>query len=93
MEVDQFHVNGYFEIEREKLNLIKSISKTLVQLKNYKNETIHFEQQRMINQVRQQVFQQALQGAPKDSSPSIVAAPYAKIYPFLIHLPRATCDF
>ena len=30
---------------------------------NYKNETIHFEQQRAINQVRQRVFQQALQGA------------------------------
>jgi F-type H+-transporting ATPase subunit b len=35
----------------------------LEQLENYKNETIHFEQQRAINQVRQRVFQQALQGA------------------------------
>lgn len=32
-------------------------------LEIYKNETIHFEQQRAINQVRQRVFQQALQGA------------------------------
>nr|YP_009530021.1 ATP synthase CF0 subunit I [Pteroceltis tatarinowii]AXX77300.1 ATP synthase CF0 subunit I [Pteroceltis tatarinowii]QII42606.1 ATP synthase CF0 subunit I [Pteroceltis tatarinowii] len=63
MEADQFRVNGYSEIEREKLNLINSTSKTLEQLENYKNETIHFEQQRAINQVRQQVFQQALQGA------------------------------
>nr|UEE87938.1 ATP synthase CF0 subunit I [Rhus wilsonii] len=63
MEADQFRVNGYSEIEREKLNLINSISKTLEQLENYKNETIHFEQQRAINQVRQRVFQQALQGA------------------------------
>nr|YP_010468495.1 CF0 subunit I [Parietaria mauritanica]YP_010470125.1 CF0 subunit I [Parietaria judaica]UVF31604.1 CF0 subunit I [Parietaria mauritanica]UVF34777.1 CF0 subunit I [Parietaria judaica] len=62
-EADQFRVNGYSEIEREKLNLINSTSKTLEQLENYKNETIHFEQQRAINQVRQQVFQQALQGA------------------------------
>lgn len=29
----------------------------------YKIETIHFEQQRTINQVWQQVFQQALEGA------------------------------
>nr|AWI71955.1 ATP synthase CF0 B subunit [Trachelospermum asiaticum] len=63
MEADQFRVNGYSEIEREKLNLINSTSKTLEQLENYKNETIQFEQQRAINQVRQRVFQQALQGA------------------------------
>nr|YP_010418435.1 CF0 subunit I [Trema domingense]USG48644.1 CF0 subunit I [Trema domingense]USH57835.1 CF0 subunit I [Trema domingense]USN91455.1 CF0 subunit I [Trema domingense] len=63
MEADEFRVNGYSEIEREKWNLINSTSKNLEQLENYKNETIHFEQQRAINQVRQQVFQQALQGA------------------------------
>nr|YP_009906897.1 ATP synthase CF0 subunit I [Pennantia cunninghamii]QLI53081.1 ATP synthase CF0 subunit I [Pennantia cunninghamii] len=63
MEADQFRVNGYSEIEREKLNFINSTYKTLEQLENYKNETIYFEQQRAINQVRQRVFQQALQGA------------------------------
>nr|YP_010929865.1 ATP synthase CF0 subunit I [Veronicastrum rhombifolium]WKK49079.1 ATP synthase CF0 subunit I [Veronicastrum rhombifolium] len=63
MEADQFRVNGYSEIEREKWNLINSTYKTLEQLDNYKNETIQFEQQRAINQVRQRVFQQALQGA------------------------------
>nr|YP_009230977.1 ATPase I subunit [Arabidopsis pedemontana]CUA65475.1 ATPase I subunit [Arabidopsis pedemontana]CZF93937.1 ATPase I subunit [Arabidopsis pedemontana] len=62
-EADKFRVNGYSEIEREKLNLINSIYKTLKQLENYKNETILFEQQRTINQVRERVFQQALQGA------------------------------
>lgn len=63
IEADQFRVNGYSEIEREKMNFINSTYKTLEQLENYKNETIHFEQQRTINQVRQRVFQQALQGA------------------------------
>nr|YP_009764589.1 ATP synthase CF0 B subunit [Amorpha fruticosa]YP_010512660.1 ATP synthase CF0 B subunit [Eysenhardtia texana]AJE71834.1 ATP synthase CF0 B subunit [Amorpha canescens]QVX28325.1 ATP synthase CF0 subunit I [Amorpha roemeriana]UDH55153.1 CF0 subunit I [Amorpha californica var. napensis]AJE72686.1 ATP synthase CF0 B subunit [Amorpha fruticosa]QIS94866.1 ATP synthase CF0 B subunit [Amorpha fruticosa] len=62
-EADRFRVNGYSEIEREKLNLINSIYTTLEQLENYKNETIQFEQQKAINQVRQRVFQQALQGA------------------------------
>nr|YP_009121074.1 ATP synthase CF0 subunit I [Cardamine resedifolia]AHN07241.1 ATP synthase CF0 subunit I [Cardamine resedifolia] len=62
-EADQFRVNGYSEIEREKLNLINSTYKTLKQLENYKNETILFEQQITINQVRERVFQQALQGA------------------------------
>nr|YP_010176958.1 ATP synthase CF0 subunit I [Wikstroemia canescens]YP_010177136.1 ATP synthase CF0 subunit I [Wikstroemia alternifolia]QSQ86675.1 ATP synthase CF0 subunit I [Wikstroemia canescens]QSQ86855.1 ATP synthase CF0 subunit I [Wikstroemia alternifolia] len=63
MEADQFRVNGYSEIEREKSNLINSTYKILEQLENYKNETILFEQERTINQVRQRVFQQALQGA------------------------------
>nr|WEF49493.1 CF0 subunit I [Cissus quadrangularis] len=62
-EADEYRVNGYSEIEREKLNLINSTYNTLEELENYKNETIHFEQQRAINQVRQQVLQQALQGA------------------------------
>nr|YP_009442317.1 ATP synthase CF0 B subunit [Taxillus chinensis]ATN95690.1 ATP synthase CF0 B subunit [Taxillus chinensis]QQY86222.1 ATP synthase CF0 B subunit [Taxillus chinensis]WGC44203.1 ATP synthase CF0 B subunit [Taxillus chinensis] len=63
MEADQFRVNGYSEIEREKLNLINSTYATLKQFENYKNETISFEQQRVIHQVQQHVFQQALQGA------------------------------
>nr|YP_009669137.1 CF0 subunit I [Heimia apetala]AZB52059.1 ATP synthase CF0 B subunit [Heimia myrtifolia]QCW94135.1 CF0 subunit I [Heimia apetala] len=63
IEAEQFRVNGYSEIEQERLNLINSTYKTLEQLENYKNETIHFEQQRAINQVRQRIFQQALQGA------------------------------
>lgn len=63
MEADQYRVNGYSEIERERLILINSTYKTLEQLENNNNETIHFEQQRAINQVRQRVFQQALQGA------------------------------
>nr|YP_009427904.1 ATP synthase CF0 B subunit [Kingdonia uniflora]ASV47780.1 ATP synthase CF0 B subunit [Kingdonia uniflora] len=62
-EADEFRVNGYSEIEREKLKLINSTYTNLERLENYKNETIQFEQQRAINQVRQRVFQQALQGA------------------------------
>nr|QUI76182.1 ATP synthase CF0 subunit I [Polyalthiopsis verrucipes] len=63
MEADEYRVNGYSEIEREKQNLINATSENLEQLENYKNETIHFEQQRAINQVRLRVFQQVLQGA------------------------------
>nr|YP_010170590.1 ATP synthase CF0 B subunit [Caragana stenophylla]QRZ60572.1 ATP synthase CF0 B subunit [Caragana stenophylla] len=62
-EADRFRVNGYSEIERERLNLINSIYTTLEQLENYKNETIQFEQQRAIHQVQQRVLQQALEGA------------------------------
>nr|UDZ59408.1 ATP synthase CF0 subunit I [Helanthium tenellum] len=62
-ETNEYRVNGYSEIEREKANLIKATSESLERLENYKNETLRFEQQRAINQVRQRVFQQALEGA------------------------------
>nr|YP_009829018.1 ATP synthase CF0 B subunit [Pistia stratiotes]QJC59510.1 ATP synthase CF0 B subunit [Pistia stratiotes] len=62
-EANEYRVNGYSEIEREKENLINATSDSLERLENYKNETLLFEQQRAINQVRQRVFQQALQGA------------------------------
>nr|YP_009470134.1 ATP synthase CF0 subunit I [Fritillaria tortifolia]YP_009470217.1 ATP synthase CF0 subunit I [Fritillaria walujewii]YP_009470300.1 ATP synthase CF0 subunit I [Fritillaria pallidiflora]AVF91857.1 ATP synthase CF0 subunit I [Fritillaria tortifolia]AVF91940.1 ATP synthase CF0 subunit I [Fritillaria walujewii]AVF92106.1 ATP synthase CF0 subunit I [Fritillaria pallidiflora]QJE35904.1 ATP synthase CF0 subunit I [Fritillaria pallidiflora]QJE36072.1 ATP synthase CF0 subunit I [Fritillaria pallidi len=63
IEADEYRMNGYSDIEREKVNLIKATSESLERLENYKNETLHFEQQRAINQVRQRVFQQALQRA------------------------------
>ncbi len=43
MEADQFRVNGYSDIEREKSNLINSTYQTLEQFEIYKNETIRFE--------------------------------------------------
>nr|YP_009048561.1 ATP synthase CF0 B chain subunit I [Paris verticillata]AHX80437.1 ATP synthase CF0 B chain subunit I [Paris verticillata] len=63
IEADEYRMNGYSDIEREKVNLINVTSESLERLENYKNETLHFEQQRAINQVRQRVFQQALQRA------------------------------
>nr|WRP99135.1 ATP synthase CF0 subunit I [Amorphophallus muelleri] len=62
-KANEYRVNGYSEIEREKENLINATCDSLERLENYKNETLLFEQQRAINQVRQRVFQQALQGA------------------------------
>nr|AKZ30596.1 ATP synthase CF0 B subunit [Goodenia drummondii] len=63
IEADRFRVDGYSEIERKKRNLIDSTYKTLEELEDYKNETLNFEQQKASTQVRQQVFQQALQKA------------------------------
>nr|QST19555.1 ATP synthase CF0 subunit I [Vaccinium japonicum] len=63
IETDQYRVNGYSEIEQKILSLRTSAFMTLEQLEKNKNETIHFEQERAINQIRQRVFQQALQGA------------------------------
>nr|YP_009579587.1 ATP synthase CF0 B chain [Pendulorchis himalaica]QBK40137.1 ATP synthase CF0 B chain [Pendulorchis himalaica] len=63
IEADEYRTNGYYEIEREKVNLINATCNSLERLDNYKNETLFFEKQRAINQVRQQVLQQALQRA------------------------------
>nr|YP_010291523.1 ATP synthase CF0 subunit I [Rapatea paludosa]ULQ67529.1 ATP synthase CF0 subunit I [Rapatea paludosa] len=63
LEANEYRMNGYYEIEREKENLIKATCDSLERLENYKNEILFFEQQRAMNQVRQRVFQQALQGA------------------------------
>nr|YP_009668649.1 ATP synthase CF0 subunit I [Adenia mannii]QCW93432.1 ATP synthase CF0 subunit I [Adenia mannii] len=63
IEAYQFRLKEYSEIEQEKRKLINFTYKTLEQLENRKNETILFEQQKAINQVRQRVFKQALQGA------------------------------
>nr|YP_001718644.1 ATP synthase CF0 B subunit [Trachelium caeruleum]ABV26469.1 ATP synthase CF0 subunit I [Trachelium caeruleum] len=63
IEADQYRVNEYSAIKREKLKLINSIYTTLEQEENKNNETLRFEQERAINQVQQWVLQQALQGA------------------------------
>nr|YP_009135355.1 ATP synthase CF0 B subunit [Neololeba atra]AIM53528.1 ATP synthase CF0 B subunit [Neololeba atra] len=63
LEADEYRMNRYSEIEREKANLINATSISLEQLEKSKNETLFFEKQRAMNQVRQRVFQQAVQGA------------------------------
>ncbi|VAH22503.1 unnamed protein product [Triticum turgidum subsp. durum] len=63
LEADEYRMNGYSKIEREKANLINATSISLEQLEKSKNETLYFEKQRAMNQVRQRVFQQAVQGA------------------------------
>ncbi|KAF6991713.1 hypothetical protein CFC21_008768 [Triticum aestivum] len=63
LEADEYRMNGYSEIEREKANLINATSISLEQLEKSRNETLYFEKQRAMNQVRQRVFQQAVQGA------------------------------
>jgi F-type H+-transporting ATPase subunit b len=57
---DEIRVNGDSQVEREKRDLINAASDNLEQLEDPKNETIYSEQQRAINQIRQQVSRQAL---------------------------------
>ena len=46
LEADEYRMNGYSEIEREKANLINATSISLEQLEKSKNETLYFEKQR-----------------------------------------------
>nr|YP_010392454.1 ATP synthase CF0 subunit I [Canarina eminii]UPX08063.1 ATP synthase CF0 subunit I [Canarina eminii] len=71
IEADQYRVNEYSAIERDKLDLIHSIYTTLKQQENNNNATFRFEQQRAINQVQQWLFQQALQGALRTLTSSL----------------------
>nr|YP_009129766.1 ATP synthase CF0 subunit I [Vanilla planifolia]AID52157.1 ATP synthase CF0 subunit I [Vanilla planifolia] len=63
IEADEYRINGYSDIEQQKVNLINVACNSLERFKNEKKETLFFKQKRAINQVQQQVFQQALQRA------------------------------
>nr|YP_009113670.1 ATP synthase CF0 B chain [Ceratozamia hildae]AFM54198.1 AtpF [Ceratozamia hildae]AFR13848.1 ATP synthase CF0 B chain [Ceratozamia hildae]BAR93447.1 ATP synthase CF0 B chain [Ceratozamia hildae] len=63
MRANEIQVNGYSQIEREKEDLINAAHENLERLEDSKNETVHFEQQRAIDQVRQQISHQALRRA------------------------------
>lgn len=63
MRANEIQVNGYSQIEREKEDLINAAHENLERLEDSKNETVHFEQQRAIDQVRQQISRQALRRA------------------------------
>jgi hypothetical protein len=55
MIVGKIRVNGDSQIEQEKEDLINVASNNLEQLEDPKNETVYSEQQRAIDQIRQQV--------------------------------------
>lgn len=59
----EIRVNGYSQMEQEKEDLIHVALINLKQLENLKNETVRLEQQRVIEQIRQQIFRQAVQRA------------------------------
>uniref|UniRef100_A0AAU7AMI6 ATP synthase subunit b, chloroplastic n=3 Tax=Juncus TaxID=13578 RepID=A0AAU7AMI6_9POAL len=63
LEANEYRMNGYSGIERDKQNLIKNAYEKLERFKKNKNEIFYLEQEKAINQVRQRIFQQALQRA------------------------------
>nr|QIB71401.1 ATP synthase CF0 subunit I [Selaginella tamariscina] len=63
VRADEIRMNGLSGVQREKQNLADSADKDLKRLEDSKNATIRFEEQRAIEQVRQQVAQFALERA------------------------------
>jgi F-type H+-transporting ATPase subunit b len=63
MIAGEIRVNGDSQIEREKEDLINAAFENLEQLEDPENEMVYSEQQRAIDQIRQQVSRQALRRA------------------------------
>nr|UPM51624.1 ATP synthase subunit b [Takakia lepidozioides] len=62
-KADEIRVNGLSQMEREKQELIHAADEDSKRLEDSKNATIRFEEQRAIEQVRQQVSRLALERA------------------------------
>lgn len=62
-KADEIRVNGLVQMEKEKLELIKAAEEDSKRLEESKNATIRYEEQRVIEQVRQQVSRLALERA------------------------------
>jgi len=63
VKANEIRVNGLSQMEREKQELIHVTDEDSKRLEDSKNATIRFEEQRAIEQVRQQVFCLALERA------------------------------
>lgn len=62
-KAEEIRVNGLAQMEREKQELIRAAEEDSKRLEDSKNATIRFEEQRVIEQVRQQVSRLALERA------------------------------
>lgn len=62
-EVNEYRMNEYSDLEREKENLFKKGYEKLKRFEKNKKESLFFEQERAINQIRQRILQQVLQRA------------------------------
>lgn len=68
IKADEIRVNGFSQIEREKRELVDAADEDSKRLEDSKNATIRFEEQRAIEQVRQQVSRLALERALEASN-------------------------
>lgn len=85
-KAEEIRVNGLSQMEREKQELIKAADEDSKRLEDSKNATIRFEEQRAIEQVRQQVSRLALERALEALNNRLNAELHARMIDYHIGL-------
>lgn len=89
IKADEIRVNGLSQIEREKGELVNAADEDSKRLEDSKNATIRFEEQRAIEQVRQQVSRLALERALEASNKRLNNELHSRVIDYHIGLLRA----
>lgn len=89
IKADEIRVNGLSQIEREKRELVDAADEDSKRLEDSKNATIRFEEQRAIEQVRQQVSRLALERALEASNKRLNNELHSRVIDYHIGLLRA----
>ena len=89
IKADEIRVNGLSQIEREKKELVNAADEDSKRLEDSKNATIRFEEQRAIEQVRQQVSRLALERALEASNKRLNNELHSRVIDYHIGLLRA----
>ena len=89
IKADEIRVNGLSQIEREKGELVNAADEDSKRLEDSKNATIRFEEQRAIEQVRQQVSRLALERALEALNKRLNNELHSRVIDYHIGLLRA----
>jgi F-type H+-transporting ATPase subunit b len=89
IKADEIRVNGLSQIEREKRELIDAADEDSKRLEDSKNATIRFEEQRAIEEVRQQVSRLALERALEALNKRLNNELHSRVIDYHIGLLRA----
>jgi F-type H+-transporting ATPase subunit b len=89
VKADEIRVNGLSQMEKEKQELIHVADEDSKRLEDFKNATIRFEEQRAIEQVRQQVSCLALERALEALNSRLNGKLHSRMIDYHIGLLRA----
>nr|YP_010189020.1 AtpF [Ptychomnion cygnisetum]QZJ47823.1 AtpF [Ptychomnion cygnisetum] len=89
IKADEIRLNGLSQIEKEKKELIMAADQDSKRLEDSKNATIRFEEQRAIEQVRQQVSRLALERALEALNKRLNNELHSRVIDYHIGLLRA----
>nr|BCX55358.1 ATP synthase CF0 subunit I [Scopelophila cataractae] len=89
VKANEIRVNGLSQIQREKKELITAADEDSKRLEDSKNATIRFEEQKTIEQVRQQVSRLALERALEALNKRLNSELHSRVIDYHIGLLRA----